>query len=216
MGKKYKVTIKITKNLEIENVNEIKKILKEADRSIHQNLGWRLAYEFKSICDVNPITVMRKFPAEEILTLVRAGVENISIKYEGKVYSVKLNKRRYMVFANNPKCCVCHLEGTHVQIEKQISDKTPHLNLYGFDDKGLSVLMTQDHILPKSHGGSDGYDNLQTMCVICNNLKANSKLDPEQIRNFRKVSEIYKSKKDMAVKDKKTFLNMLRFFMDEN
>lgn len=216
MAKNYKVTLKLTKNLEIENVNQIKKILKEADASLNESLGWRLSYEFKHICDSKPTITIRKFDAEEILSLVRAGVQSIKIKHQGVGYEIRLNKRRYMVFANNPKCCVCSLAGSQVRIEKQPSDKTPHLNLYGVDQKGSLILMTQDHILPKSHGGSDDFDNLQTMCVICNNLKANSRLDPEKLRNFRKVSEVYKCNKDLTGKDKKTLLNMLRFFMDDN
>jgi 5-methylcytosine-specific restriction endonuclease McrA len=34
--------------------------------------------------------------------------------------------------------------------------------------------LTMDHRLPKSKGGTNDYENLQTMCETCNSLKANS------------------------------------------
>lgn len=52
-------------------------------------------------------------------------------------------------------------------------DPLPHLNLYAKLNNKL-VLMTKDHIYPKSKGGSDKSFNLQTMCHDCNNLKADS------------------------------------------
>lgn len=33
--------------------------------------------------------------------------------------------------------------------------------------------MTVDHIIPKSRGGKDTWDNLVTACVSCNNRKGN-------------------------------------------
>jgi 5-methylcytosine-specific restriction endonuclease McrA len=36
------------------------------------------------------------------------------------------------------------------------------------------VLMTQDHIMPRSKGGANRLENLQTMCCVCNNRKGNS------------------------------------------
>ena len=41
------------------------------------------------------------------------------------------------------------------------------------DDNGQEVLITKDHIIPKSKGGKDKLDNYQTMCVRCNKRKGN-------------------------------------------
>ena len=47
-----------------------------------------------------------------------------------------------------------------------------HLNLYGINN-GEEVMMTKDHIVPKSKGGSNGLKNMQTMCTVCNEIKGN-------------------------------------------
>jgi hypothetical protein len=56
----------------------------------------------------------------------------------------------------------------------------PHLNLYHVGEeleewKNLSkdglVMMTKDHITPRSQGGPTNWENLQTMCTICNGKK---------------------------------------------
>ena len=48
---------------------------------------------------------------------------------------------------------------------------SPHLNLYHVGRRGHLLLMTQDHILPRSAGGSNQVYNLQTMCRECNQAK---------------------------------------------
>jgi 5-methylcytosine-specific restriction endonuclease McrA len=47
------------------------------------------------------------------------------------------------------------------------------LNLYAIKD-GLEVLMTSDHIIPRSKGGPTILENLQPMCHICNGRKGNN------------------------------------------
>ena len=42
------------------------------------------------------------------------------------------------------------------------------MNLYAINEKGEEVLMTKDHIEPKSLGGKNSLNNYQTMCTICN------------------------------------------------
>jgi 5-methylcytosine-specific restriction endonuclease McrA len=47
-----------------------------------------------------------------------------------------------------------------------------HLNLYAVTETGERVLMTKDHIVPRSRGGANQHENYQTMCIICNQQKA--------------------------------------------
>jgi 5-methylcytosine-specific restriction endonuclease McrA len=42
---------------------------------------------------------------------------------------------------------------------------------------GVSNNLTIDHIIPKSRGGEDSWENLITACIRCNNKKGNKTLD---------------------------------------
>lgn len=70
-----------------------------------------------------------------------------------------------------PACVTCDLVGTFFALES-VGDETPHLNLYGFDGSGGEILMTKDHIHPKSKGGANEQANYQPMCATCNSKKA--------------------------------------------
>lgn len=95
------------------------------------------------------------------------------IDFDGDL--IKATSLRYKVFRNSLKCCVCGIEGKFFAKERSLpvaSDKF-HLNLYAVDEDGNEVLMTKDHIIPRSKGGSNHLDNMQTMCTRCNNRKGN-------------------------------------------
>lgn len=102
-------------------------------------------------------------------------------------YLVKPQSLRYKTFANNLTCVSCRLKGCFLALEKSLTDfggneqlkegRGFHLNLYSLDENGCEVLMTKDHIFPKSKGGSDDVSNLQTMCVKCNEKKADKVID---------------------------------------
>jgi 5-methylcytosine-specific restriction endonuclease McrA len=82
---------------------------------------------------------------------------------------------RYKVFEKNCTCVVCGLEGTYFVKEKHIHANPYHFNLYGVNEFGHEILMTKDHIIPKSQGGSNHLSNYQTMCTKCNHTKGSSK-----------------------------------------
>lgn len=49
----------------------------------------------------------------------------------------------------------------------------PVLNLFGRTPTGLLVMMTRDHIIPKSLGGVDHNENLRPGCEVCNSDRGN-------------------------------------------
>lgn len=87
---------------------------------------------------------------------------------------IKGNSQRYQTFfTKGCKCAACGIEGKYFAEERHLKDKTYHLNLYAIDNEGHEVLMTKDHIIPKSKGGIDDISNYQTMCQPCNRAKGN-------------------------------------------
>ena len=98
---------------------------------------------------------------------------NAKVELDGDI--IKGNSQRYQTFfTKGIKCACCGIEGKYFAKEKVSCDKSYHLNLYAIDENGKEVLMTKDHILPKSKGGKDEIDNYQTMCIRCNEAKGNN------------------------------------------
>lgn len=95
------------------------------------------------------------------------GKERLQIN---KDMSVNLLSQRLVLFHLKGVVCVsCGRVGTVFKAQNHTKgDKgQPHLNLFTAD----GVLMTKDHILPKSKGGADHHSNYQTMCSPCNSRK---------------------------------------------
>src|SRR5579859_623952 len=99
-------------------------------------------------------------------------------------------KTRLKMFKNGQiRCVSCGLEGSHWHIERAINDLVMpfSINLYGLVPISVGdinkpdeikytwdeVMLTHDHILPRSLGGSNNIANAQCMCEPCNNKKAN-------------------------------------------
>lgn len=81
---------------------------------------------------------------------------------------------RLVLFRRNTICVSCGLMGTVFNLETHDPQVKPHMNLYAVLPDNTYVLMTKDHILPKSRGGADSQDNYQTMCSPCNCKKGNT------------------------------------------
>lgn len=98
---------------------------------------------------------------------------NAKVELDGDI--IKGNSQRYQTFfTKGIKCACCGIEGKYFAKEKVSRDVSYHLNLYAIDENGKEVLMTKDHILPKSKGGKDHISNYQPMCVRCNKAKGNN------------------------------------------
>ena len=96
--------------------------------------------------------------------------DRIKVMFDGD--RIKGNSHRYQTFfTNGTKCVCCGIEGKYFAKEKGKKCNSYHLNLYAIDNEGNEVLMTKDHIVPKSQGGIDNISNYQTMCEPCNMAK---------------------------------------------
>ena len=109
---------------------------------------------------------------------------------------VHMNSIGLRMFAQKGITCVnCGVKGEYFRVYKCKSgsamngfDGGGYLNLIGIKD-GTEILMTVDHKLPRSKGGTNDFENLQTMCTDCNNKKG-SELSGETKRVRRKRTRV--------------------------
>ena len=145
---------------------------------------------------------LHEFAVDDVMPFVTQEHGKKEFKVNDTIYQVKMNTDRYHVFKNNMSCVSCGLVGTRIFLECHPADMIPHFNLYGEEDNKL-VLFTKDHIKPKALGGEDRLNNYQTMCSICNNLKAHSNLTIESVYKLR---TIYNENRKKISKKKLHFL----------
>jgi 5-methylcytosine-specific restriction endonuclease McrA len=134
----------------------------------------------------------RKYSPEEILPHVELrlfAVNNIDVALKTNLPryrnldgdKINFASLRLQTFAwKGITCARCGIDGEFFIKEKHHqSDKYFHLSFYAIDGYGKEILMTKDHVIPKSKGGKDHIDNMQTLCTICNAEKGS---DPWNIK----------------------------------
>lgn len=98
------------------------------------------------------------------------------VNFDGDL--IKMGSDRYKTFKfKGIECVECGVVGKFFAKEKFAKEskiESYHFNLYAIDADGNEVLMTKDHITPKSKGGKDLLDNYQPMCTVCNTEKGSS------------------------------------------
>ncbi len=124
--------------------------------------------------------ILGSLSPEELLP--RTGPSHNPRKFFG--HQVKMNSLRYQTFKKSLKCVCCGLVGEVFLLELPPNDR-PHFNLYAHRE-GELVQMTKDHIKPKSKGGSDALNNMQTMCHRCNELKGSH---PSKLKRLREIQD---------------------------
>lgn len=130
------------------------------------------------------------FDLEAVLPYIGEGTH----EFNGDLLS--LDSHRLLLFKQNIVCVTCGLEGLYFAKERCVKRNTHyikgghglkivtfslkerngelpnwHLNLYGMREDGREVMITKDHIMPRSKGGQDVMWNYQTMCQWCNSRK---------------------------------------------
>lgn len=138
-------------------LSEIKNILKNFDPN---------QLERKEIYSIEEVE-------EKVKDVLFEKKRNLSkVDFDGDI--IKGNSQRYQTFfTKGCRCVKCGIEGKYFVKEKHLKDISFHLNLYAIDENEKEILMTKDHIIPKSKGGANDISNYQTMCKKCNEAKEN-------------------------------------------
>lgn len=124
---------------------------------------------------------------KDSIVLVRVGVSSLRLR----------------CFKRSPVCVKCGRIGNVFVAEKSVeNDVSPHLNLYAKLPDGSMVLMTHDHIIPKSRGGANHISNAQTMCAPCNHKKSDDMPQDSQSKLKEYVQKLFEQgKSDRAILD---------------
>ena len=105
---------------------------------------------------------------DEFFTCLR---ENNTV-FEYKDIVLNVDKPRMQTHIQKTSMCVCGKSTNHFALQLGNRQRLPHINAWHFkDDIKLPVLMTVDHIIAKSKGGSDEIFNRQVLCAKCNGAK---------------------------------------------
>lgn len=143
---------------------------------------------------MNHMHQISSYSLDEVLPYVGENYSPRKYEVDGVEYSVKMSSVRLQCFKKNVVCVCCGINGSVMILEiakKQFLTKhsgkmrPPHFNLYAVSEDGSLLLMTKDHIVPKSKGGSDKLSNMQTMCTTCNGIKSNSEISVQKLKELR-------------------------------
>lgn len=130
-----------------------------------------------------------RYALDEVLPFV-GGPER---EYHG--YQVNMRSARYILFRDKGTTCAsCRREGTFFMLRKASDPKAgpnrAHLNLWYEESDGTLVMLTKDHIVPRSAGGQDTQENYQPMCLTCN-IRKGGVQRPMQIDKWKNLVRQY-------------------------
>ncbi len=124
--------------------------------------------------------VLEEYAPDDVLIYAGFGAEPFYAFTDEGTFTVKMTSTRLRCFQLNRKCVECGKEGNVMRLERSRGTREkPHFNLYHKSVDGTYLLMTQDHILPRAHGGKNDLGNLQTMCATCNHRKGSMLTPPD-------------------------------------
>lgn len=111
------------------------------------------------------------FPTEKIFTAMELKQKRMPVDGDISCGMTSLRMRVFHVYGT--VCAHCGEKGTHFAVERSAFSEDIrqwHLNLYSDND----VMLTFDHVMPKSKGGPNTLENAQTLCYPCNQAKADT------------------------------------------
>lgn len=117
--------------------------------------------------------VLARFRVNEILDLVPSednGNYGLKVSIDtdfGPIY-VSIASKKLLTVKQSIVCASCSAKGSYFLLLRNPHAKgRASLELFTEDDR----LLTRDHIMPRSLGGSNDMSNSQTMCLTCNSKK---------------------------------------------
>ena len=146
----------------------------------------------------------KKYTIAEVFPLLKGCKRKKEyIEFDG--FRVKVTSQRNSVFKRSLNCSECGIVGSYFKLDKGCDCETYHFNLYALDENGNEVLMTKDHIIPKSKGGKNIQSNYRTMCQPCNNARGNG---DQQVISKKKKKKLLKAERLRIFKENQ--LEMLK------
>ena len=168
--------------------------------------GFSVQVDLAHMKERKKLVHLSEFRLDEVFPFITVEESKQEFKVGEQSYFVRMSSDRYHVFKANPNCVSCGLAGNKLILDMNPGDQSPHFNLYAEED-GRLVLMTKDHVLAKSKGGTDDLSNFQTMCCVCNNLKGCYDLT---IDNTRELREIFNNSGKLPRKEIRDRINVRR------
>lgn len=210
----YKVITTLTWKFESDDSHQ--ECLEHAKRQLDQILdtnplgdefdGFSVQVDIAGMKQRKRLVHLGDFDPGEVFPYVTVEESKREYRVGDQTFQVRMNSDRYAVFKANQACVACGIVGTKMILDINPGDQSPHFNLYAVEN-GRYVLMTKDHILAKSKGGLDVLSNYQTCCSLCNNLKGNYDLSPQQMRELR---QIYNNEEKLPKKELRDLINKTR------
>lgn len=131
----------------------------------------------------------------ELLDIITIGKFKKLKQLSSSVYiyngiEIKLTRTSKVVMKDKCRCVSCGVKATHVIICKESGSPVYSPRFFGYSNELESwVMFTKDHILPASEDGRNGFNNLQSMCYVCNQEKASDHdVNPEDLHKLSKAN----------------------------
>lgn len=158
----------------------------ESDPHGHDFEGFDVQVDLAKMKDRKRLVHLGEFSLDDVFPHVTEDLTKREYAVGDKTHTVRMDSERYHVFKENHRCVACGLAGTKLLLDLNPGDTSPHFNMYA-EESGRLVLMTKDHKIPKSKGGTDALSNFRTMCATCNNIRGNADLALADIHELRRL-----------------------------